>query len=89
MDDQGFIVKHGQNLTRVHLKCAHQNALLYTVPAETNWVCSSKNRHVHSLAGFLEDLIDLKDSRVKEIMQKRGLYFRKLPLDKQCDIQEN
>lgn len=89
MHSQGFIVKHGQDMIRIQLKCDHQNALLYAVSSETNWVCSSENRHVHSLAGFFEELMSLNDNRVKDIMQKRGLYFRKLPLDEQCDSQGN
>jgi hypothetical protein len=35
----------------------------------------------HALAGFLGELIELDNPQVKEMMQRWGVYFRKLPID--------
>ena len=80
MADFGLKVKHDTVGKRLEIQCAHQNGLLYVVPSEASWVCSDELLHVHALAGFLTQLSTLNDVRVKEIMQRWGLYFRERPL---------
>ena len=65
---------------RIEIECMHQNGLIYVVPAEASWVCTDEFRHVHALAGFFKQLVDLEDPRVKEAMQRWGIYFRPRPL---------
>ncbi len=77
----GVSIKPGQGMTRLQFSCTHQSGLLYVVPAEKSWVCSQEDMPAHSLAGFLKELVDLNDARVKELMQRWGIYFRQLPLD--------
>ena len=81
MAECGLLIKPGQDMTRVQISCMHQSGLLYMVPAEKSWVCSQEHMPAHALAGFLKDLMDLQDPRVKELMQRWGVYFRQLPLD--------
>ena len=83
MDSFGLEVKGESGSKRVELRCQHQNGLLYVVPGEGSWVCSEDLLHVHALAGFFEQLAQLNDSRVKEAMQRWGLYFRQRPLPAQ------
>ena len=83
MAEYGLTVKHGEEMTRVQISCMHQSGLLYMVPAERSWVCSQEYMPAHALAGFLRELMDLKDPRVKELMQRWGVYFRQLPLDEE------
>lgn len=76
-------LKLGRGSTRIELECQHQHGLLYVVEgAEMNWVCSNRRRPVHSLSGFFKELTD---ARVRELMQRWGLYFRPLPLADQED----
>ena len=80
MAEHGLLIKSGQGMSRVQISCMHQSGLLYVVPAEKSWVCSQEHMHAHALAGFLGELMDLGDSRVKDLMQRWGIYFRQLPL---------
>jgi hypothetical protein len=77
----GLEVKGESGGKRVELRCEHHNGLLYVVPSESTWVCSDQLLHVHALAGFFEQLAQLDDARVKEIMQRWGLYYRELQLE--------
>ena len=81
MTEYGLLTKPGQGMTRVQVSCIHQNGMLYVVPAEKSWVCSEEHMPAHALAGFLTELMELEDPRVKEAMQRWGIYFRQLPLD--------
>ena len=83
MADFGLNVKHDSGCKRIEIECKHQNGLLYVVPSEASWVCSEELLHVHALAGFFKQLTELKDHRVKEVMQRWGLYFRERPLASQ------
>ncbi len=83
MTDHGLSIKPGQGMTRVQVSCMHQSGLLYVVPAEKSWVCSEEHMPAHAIAGFLTDLTNLKDSKVKELMQRWGIYFRQLPLEEE------
>ena len=83
MTDYGLSIRPGQGITRVQISCMHQSGLLYVVPAEKSWVCSQEYMPAHALAGFLKDLVDLQDPRIKEAMQRWGIYFRQLPLDEE------
>ena len=79
--NHGLNVVTGEGNTRVLLGCTHQRGLIYLVPAEKSWVCSEEYMPAHALAGFLRELTDLGDPRVKQLMQLWGIYFRQLPLD--------
>ena len=83
MAEFGINVKRGSEGARVALECPHQNGLLYAVPAEASWVCSQDLLPAHALAGFLGDLVKLGDSRISDLMQRWGLYFRQGPLASQ------
>ena len=83
MDSFGLAVKGESGSKRVELQCEHHNGLLYVVPGEGSWVCSEDLLHVHALAGFFGELVQLDDPRVKEAMQRWGLYFRQRPLPAQ------
>ena len=80
MSSFGLKVKGESGSKRVELQCEHQKGLLYVVPAEASWVCSDELLHVHALAGFFSEMRQLNDPRVKELMQRWGLYFREEPL---------
>ena len=79
----GILVKQGSGGTRVELQCMHQNGLVYVVPSEASWVCSQEHLHAHALAGFFKELTLLQDPRVKQLMQRWGLYFRERPIEDQ------
>ena len=76
MAEFGLIVKDGSGGKRIEMQCEHQNGLLYVVPSESSWVCSEELLHAHALAGFFRELTELEDPRVKEIMQRWGVYYR-------------
>ena len=76
----GLNVKHSSGSKRIEIECPHQNGLLYVVPSEASWVCSEDMLHAHALGGFLKQLAGLDDPRVKELMQRWGLYYRERPL---------
>ena len=80
MGTYGLSVKGESGSKRVELQCEHNNGLLYVVPSEASWVCSDELLHVHALAGFLKQLVQLDDPQVNEAMQRWGLYFRERPL---------
>ena len=80
MGEFGLSVKHDSGGKRVEVECEHQNGLLYVVPSEASWVCSEETLHAHAIAGFFKQLVELEDSRVEEIMQRWGLYYRERPL---------
>ena len=88
MNNNSVSIDQGQDCTRVKLTCEHQNGVLYLVPADKSWVCSQENMTAHSIAGFMGELVDLKDSVVMEIMQRWGLYFRRLPIDRDSHSDE-
>lgn len=68
-------------MTRIQVTCPHQSGLIYVVPAERSWVCSSEQVPSHALAGFFGELTQLKDPKVVELMQSWGIYYRQLPLE--------
>jgi hypothetical protein len=81
MSEYGLVIKQGQDMTRIALRCVHQHGLIYMVRGSKSWVCSPEHLHAHALAGFLGELVSLNDPKVKELMQRWGLYFRSLPLE--------
>ena len=89
MTDFGLTVKHDTGGKRVEMQCKHQNGLLYVVPSEASWVCSEELLHAHALAGFFKQLVALNDERVKEAMQRWGIYFRERPLASDDDQPES
>ncbi len=83
MTQLGLNVKHDSGGKRIEIQCKHQNGLVYVVPSEASWVCSEELLHAHALAGFFKQLTQLNDVRVRELMQRWGLYFRERPLASQ------
>ncbi len=83
MAEFGLIVKEGSGGKRIEMQCEHQNGVLYVVPSESSWVCSEELLHAHALAGFFSQLMELEDPRVKEIMQRWGVYYRSRELASQ------
>ena len=81
VSDYGLIAKTGEGMSRVQMSCMHQSGLLYVVPSEKSWVCSQDLMPAHALAGCLREIVALEDTRVKEIMQRWGVYFRQLPIE--------
>jgi hypothetical protein len=55
-------------MTRIQVTCPHQSGLIYVVPAERSWVCSSDQVPSDALAEFFRELVALKDPRVQELM---------------------
>ena len=80
MADLSLEMKSGDDMTRIPVTCPHQSGLIYVVPAERSWVCTSKDMPRHALAGFFRELVALADPRVGELMQSWGIYYRQLPL---------
>lgn len=80
MSESGITVKTGQEGSRIEIQCTHQNGVLYAVPGEASWVCSSDLLPAHAMAGFLRELVKLNDSRVQGLMQRWGLYYRARPV---------
>ncbi len=74
-------VKQGSNGDRIELECPHQKGIIYLVPSEASWVCDDALLHVHALAGFFSQLIELKDHTVRNVMQRWGIYYRPRPLN--------
>lgn len=75
----GLEVKPGNDMTRIQAVCEHQQGLIYVVPAERSWVCSSEHMPAHALAGFFRELVALKNPNVEALMADWGVYFRQLP----------
>jgi hypothetical protein len=80
MSQFGLTVKRDSGGHRVEVECKHQNGLIYVVPSEASWVCTDELRHAHSLAGFFKDLVELDEPRIRDAMQRWGIYFRPRPL---------
>jgi hypothetical protein len=40
--------------------------------------------HIHALAGFFNELVNMRSPQVKEILQRWGIYFRSLPLEEEA-----
>ncbi len=85
MTNTGLTIKPGEEMTRIQVTCPHQSGLLYVVPAERSWVCTAEQLPAHALAGFFRELVELKDTRVQELMQSWGIYYRQLPLEEEQD----
>ena len=85
MAEFGLTLKHDTNGKRLQIQCKHQNGLLYVVPSEASWVCSDELLHAHALAGFFKQLTEMDDRRIKEAMQRWGIYFRERPLASESD----
>ncbi len=79
----GINIKEGNGGKRIELECTHQNGLLYVIPSESSWVCAQEHLDAHAIAGFFKELVKLQDTRVKDLMQKWGLYYRERPLKSQ------
>ena len=81
----GLTVVQGEGMTRIKMGCQHQQSLVYVVPAEKSWVCSSELMPGHALSGFLGELVSQKDKGVERLMQSWGIYFRQLPLGEEAE----
>ena len=75
----GLEVKPSEDMTRIQVACEHQRGLIYVVPAERSWVCSTESMPAHALAGFFRELVARKDPAVEDLMKQWGLYYRQLP----------
>lgn len=80
MKDGGFTLKTGEGSASMGMECPHQNGLLYMVPGDHSWVCEDDLRPAHVLAGFFNEIAALDDARIREIMNRWGLYYRPRPL---------
>ncbi len=78
--EAGIDIKYGVGDTKLDIKCEHQSGILYVVPAEASWVCNTEHIYAHAIAGFLRELVSLDDGRVRELMQRWGLYYRSRPI---------
>ena len=76
----GFALKIGKGSASIGMECPHQNGLLYMVPADRSWVCEDDLRPAHVLAGFFKDITALDDARIRDAMNRWGLYYRSRPL---------
>ena len=88
MATTGLEVKPGDGMTRIQAVCEHQQGLIYVVPAERSWVCSSEYMPAHALAGFFRELIALKNPNVEALMQDWGVYYRQLPVGQEGEPAE-
>tara|TARA_Y100000590_G_scaffold469346_1_gene656400 strand:+ start:12285 stop:12542 length:258 start_codon:yes stop_codon:yes gene_type:complete len=78
MDTKGIQVKQDDSGSRVNFQCDHQKGVLYVIPSESNWVCSSELRLAHSLAGFLKELGEINDPNLNLMMRRWGIYTRNI-----------
>ena len=83
---KGLKTTPSDGMTRLELECTHQHRMIYvTEGAERNWVCSRLLRPAHSLAGFFGEIEDLHDPRIRQIMQRWGIYSRPLPQNQEVE----
>ena len=87
MEGGGFTLKAGQGSASMGMECPHQNGLLYMVPGDRSWVCEDEVRPAHVLAGFFKEISDLNDARIREAMNRWGLYYRQRDLKTQDGTQ--
>ena len=80
MDTKGIQIKQNDDGARIKMQCEHQKGLLYVIASDANWVCSADLRLAHTLAGFLKELGEIDDPRLHKIMQRWGIYSRKLEI---------
>ena len=85
MTNLGLKIKKGSNGDRIELECPHQKGVIYLVPSEASWVCDDELLHTHALAGFFNQIAELKDPTIKSLMQRWGIYYRSRPLTSQDD----
>lgn len=76
MTEGGFTLKAGPGSASMAMQCPHQNGLLYMVPGDRSWVCEDDVRPAHVLAGFFQEIAALDDARIREAMNRWGLYYR-------------
>jgi hypothetical protein len=79
--EYGVNIKIGSGETKLEVQCPHQSGLIYVVPSEASWVCESEYIHSHAIAGFFRELMEMNDSRVTDLMQRWGLYYRPMTLN--------
>ena len=75
----GLEVKSSEDMTRIQAVCEHQRGIIYVVPAERSWVCTTESMPAHALAGFFRELAALRSPDVERLMRDWGLYYRQLP----------
>ena len=79
--ESGMLVVPGEGISKIKVECEHQKGIFYIVPADKSWVCSNDSLATHAITGFMGDLVDLEFPKIESLMQKWGIYFRKLPLN--------
>ena len=87
----GLTITPGEDMTRIHVACEHQQGLIYVVPAERSWVCDSEYLPAHALAGFFRELVGLRSTEVQQLMKEWGVYYRQTPrtIEQTSDQTEN
>ena len=89
MPESSLPMQFSTDMCRIPVTCPHQSGLIYVVPAENSWVCSSEDMPRHALAGFFRELTSMKNPGVQELMQQWGIYYRQLPLEASEDDSEH
>ena len=84
----GLEVRPSEDMTRIQAVCEHQRGLIYVVPAERSWVCTTDSMPAHALAGFFRELVALKSPEVEDLMRQWGLYYRQLPAPQDAETSE-
>ncbi len=85
MPESSLPMQFSTDMCRIPVTCPHQSGLIYVVPAENSWVCSSEDMPRHALAGFFRELVTLNERQIDELMQNWGIYYRQLPLLEESD----
>lgn len=83
--NDGLNIKEDSTGFTIKLQCPHQNSIAYIIPSESNWVCQKELMTPHAISGFFSDLVELNDSKIENLMQKWGIYFRVKELDSNYD----
>jgi hypothetical protein len=79
MGDTGLTITTGSDMTRIQVSCEHQNGMIYVVPGERSWVCTSERLPAHALAGFFRALAALELPSVQDLMSQWGIFYRDMP----------
>ena len=80
MNEPGIKLSQGSQSSRLEIEWPPPSGVLYIIPGEASWVCSTELLHAHALAGFLGELVELDLSQVNKAMQRWGMYYRPRPI---------
>ena len=79
MNFEKDLIHKSESMTRMELRCPHQDGVIYITPAPKSWVCDTDTLISHSLSGFMQELTQFNDPKISNLMQEWGLYYRPLP----------